>query len=79
MLLQVTVATVGHVPHRRPVKEAARGDRNLPLSLTPAEVIGVQDRKGSLTAGKDADIVILNRDDLTVETVVIGGKQVTAA
>ena len=48
-------------------------------SLTPAEVIGVQDRKGSLTAGKDADIVILNRDDLTVETVVIGGKQVTAA
>ena len=48
-------------------------------SLTPAEVIGVQDRKGSLGAGKDADIVILNREDLTVETVVIGGKQVTAA
>lgn len=33
-------------------------------TLTPARVIGVDDRKGSLQAGKDADIVIWN-DDLT--------------
>jgi len=45
-------------------------------SLTPAEVIGVQHRKGSLAAGKDADILILNREHLTVEQVFRSGKRV---
>ena len=31
-------------------------------TLTPARVVGVDDRKGSLAAGKDADIVIWNED-----------------
>jgi N-acetylglucosamine-6-phosphate deacetylase len=31
-------------------------------SLTPARVIGVAERKGSLEAGKDADIAIFNED-----------------
>lgn len=31
-------------------------------SETPAKIMGVFDRKGSLSKGKDADIVILNRD-----------------
>jgi len=31
-------------------------------TLTPATVIGVQDRKGSLEVGKDADVVILDAD-----------------
>ncbi len=44
-------------------------------SLTPARVIGVADRKGSLEAGKDADIVIFN-DDFTAWGVIIGGRLV---
>ena len=31
-------------------------------SETPARVIGVDDRKGTLQRGKDADIVILDKD-----------------
>ncbi|MGE5222636.1 MAG: N-acetylglucosamine-6-phosphate deacetylase [Omnitrophica WOR_2 bacterium] len=41
-------------------------------SLTPARVAGVQDRKGSLEAGKDADITILE-NDLSIYKVIIGG------
>ncbi len=33
-------------------------------TLTPARIVGAADRKGSLAAGKDADIVIWN-DDFT--------------
>lgn len=42
-------------------------------SLTPARVIGVADRKGSLEPGKDADIAIFN-DDFTVWGTIIGGR-----
>ena len=42
-------------------------------SLTPARVIGVDDRKGSLAAGKDADIAIFN-DDFTAWCTLIGGR-----
>jgi len=42
-------------------------------SLTPATVIGVAERKGSLEAGKDADIAIFN-DDFTTWGVIIGGQ-----
>ena len=45
------------------------------LTLTPANVIGVEDRKGSITSGKDADIAIFN-DDFTAWKVMIGGKWV---
>jgi N-acetylglucosamine-6-phosphate deacetylase len=42
-------------------------------SLNPARVIGIDDRKGSLEAGKDADIAVFN-DDFTVWRAVVGGK-----
>ncbi|WP_435052783.1 amidohydrolase family protein, partial [Faecalibaculum rodentium] len=32
------------------------------VTLNPAKMMGVDDRKGSLQAGKDADIVVLNSD-----------------
>jgi len=58
-------------------------DRNLALravTLTPAEILGVADRIGSLKVGKDADIVILNGHPLDtlsrVEMVLIEGKTV---
>jgi N-acetylglucosamine-6-phosphate deacetylase len=42
-------------------------------SLNPAKAIGVDDRKGSIEVGKDADIVVLN-NDLTVYMTIIEGK-----
>jgi N-acetylglucosamine-6-phosphate deacetylase len=51
-----------------PLPEAVRM-----ASLTPARVIGVADRKGSLEAGKDADIAIFN-DDFTAWRVLINGR-----
>jgi len=42
-------------------------------SLTPAHVIGVADRKGSLETGKDADIAVFN-DDFTVWATLINGR-----
>lgn len=41
-------------------------------SLTPATILGVADRKGSLESGKDADVVILDDDLRVVHTVVRG-------
>ncbi|MCO6452296.1 MAG: N-acetylglucosamine-6-phosphate deacetylase [Caldilineales bacterium] len=51
-----------------PLPEAVRM-----ASLTPARVIGIDGRKGSLEAGKDADIVIFD-DDFTAWRVLIGGR-----
>ncbi len=44
-------------------------------SLVPARVLGRADRKGSLEAGKDADIAIFNRD-FSVWRVMVGGRWV---
>ncbi|MDB5030364.1 N-acetylglucosamine-6-phosphate deacetylase, partial [Mucilaginibacter sp.] len=43
------------------------------ISMTPARIIGVADKKGSLVAGKDGDVVIFN-DDIEIDTTVIKGK-----
>ena len=51
-----------------PLPEAVRM-----ASLTPARVIGVHDRKGSLAPGKDADVVIFD-DDFTPWRVFISGR-----
>ncbi len=42
-------------------------------SLNPAKAIGVDHRKGSLEAGKDADIIITD-DDFNIVRTIIGGK-----
>ena len=42
-------------------------------SLNPATTLGIQDKKGSLEAGKDADIVILD-NEFNVRKTIIGGK-----
>jgi N-acetylglucosamine-6-phosphate deacetylase len=41
-------------------------------SLTPATVVGLDDRKGSIEPGKDADLVIFE-DDFSPHQVMIGG------
>jgi len=56
-----------------PLAEAVRM-----ASLTPARVIGIQDRKGSLAPGKDADIVIFE-DDFDAWQTMIEGRWVFTA
>ena len=40
------------------------------ITINPAKHIGVDDRVGSLEAGKDADIVLTDGDPLVSDTVV---------
>lgn len=42
-------------------------------SLNPATTLGIQDKKGSIAKGKDADLVILD-DQFNVKKTIIGGK-----
>ena len=48
------------------------------ITITPAEILGIADRVGSIEEGKDADIRILSGDPLdvlsNVEMVIIDGK-----
>ncbi len=41
-------------------------------TLNPAKVIGVDEKKGSLVEGKDADLVIFDKDINILATVVKG-------
>lgn len=43
------------------------------MTLTPARILGVDDRKGSLMRGKDADIVLFD-EDISVKLVMVNGK-----
>lgn len=45
------------------------------ITATPARIIGVDDKKGSLATGKDADIVIFD-EDITVQKTIVKGKLV---
>ncbi len=62
--LRVLVNKVG-VPLRDAIRMA---------SLTPATIVGISGTKGSLEPGKDADMVVLNRD-LTVEMTFVRGER----
>lgn len=44
-------------------------------SETPARIMGISDRKGTLEAGKDADVILFD-DDITVRAVFVGGRRV---
>lgn len=45
-------------------------------SLHPAQVLGLEGKKGSLNYGADADFVLLQESDLTVLSTWIGGERV---
>lgn len=43
------------------------------ITGTPARILGIEYRKGSLIPGKDADIVIFD-DDIQIQTTIVNGK-----
>ncbi|HEY4876397.1 MAG TPA: N-acetylglucosamine-6-phosphate deacetylase [Puia sp.] len=43
------------------------------IALTPATIMNISDEKGSLTEGKDADIIIFD-DNISVQTTMVKGK-----
>lgn len=45
------------------------------ISATPARIMGVQDRKGIIAVGKDADLVIFD-DDIRIDQTIVNGKVV---
>ena len=51
-----------------PLNECVNG-----ATLNPATAIGVDDRKGSLEVGKDADIIITD-NSFNVQKTIIGGE-----
>lgn len=53
-----------------PLEDAARM-----ASETPAKIMGVSDRKGSLSKGKDADIIILDKN-LNITNVLVMGEEI---
>ncbi|MBW1933580.1 MAG: amidohydrolase family protein [Deltaproteobacteria bacterium] len=45
------------------------------VTENPAKLLGIYDRKGSITVGKDADLVLLEKD-CSVHATIVGGKVV---
>lgn len=45
------------------------------VTENPARLLGLEDRKGTIAPGKDADLVLLE-EDLSVSTTIVGGKTV---
>lgn len=43
------------------------------MTYNPANIMGIQNRKGCLSPGKDADICVFD-DDLNIKTVLVGGE-----
>jgi N-acetylglucosamine-6-phosphate deacetylase len=43
------------------------------MTSTPAAIMGVADRKGALTPGKDADVIVFD-DQINVQMTITGGK-----
>ena len=51
-----------------PLEDAVRA-----ASYNPAQAIGIDDRAGSLETGKEASLVLLNQEDLSIRTIVFRG------
>ena len=53
----------------RPLAEAVRM-----MTQTPAEIMGIQNRKGQIARGYDADIVIFDKE-VQIQQVFINGEK----
>ena len=67
-----TMITIGDATVEQAVKMA---------SANPARVMGIADRKGTLEVGKDADIVVFEVKDesVNVAATIVGGRMVYKA
>jgi imidazolonepropionase-like amidohydrolase len=76
--IDLLTAAAFAVRHGMPKDEALKA-----VTITPAEIIGVADKVGTLEKGKDADILVLSGDPLKVTTriekVILNGKTVYKA
>jgi len=61
----LTIAAGMAVKHGLPYEEALKA-----ITINPAEILGVDDRVGSIEKGKDADLRILDGDPLELRTKV---------
>lgn len=43
-------------------------------AVNPAKCVGIYDKHGSISAGKKADVVLLKKDGLKVQQVILDGK-----
>jgi N-acetylglucosamine-6-phosphate deacetylase len=43
------------------------------ISKTPARIMGIDDRKGTLTIGKDADVLVFDQE-INIQHTIVGGK-----
>lgn len=59
-----TMVNIAHVPLHEAVKM---------FTLTPAKVMGISHKKGSIVEGKDADIVVFD-EDINILMVIVDGK-----
>jgi len=57
------------VAFRIPLEDAVRA-----CSFNPAKSIGISDRAGSLEIGKEASIVLLDKETLEIRTIIFQGQ-----
>ena len=50
-------------------------DAILMITNTPARIMGIDHKKGSLSVGKDADIVIFDQN-IQIQETIVGGRHV---
>ncbi|KPU45351.1 isoaspartyl dipeptidase [Oxobacter pfennigii] len=46
----------------------------MPLTSNPADVLKLSNKKGRIQPGLDADIILMNKEDLSIDTVIAKGK-----
>jgi N-acetylglucosamine-6-phosphate deacetylase len=70
-----TLTMMGAVRNVMRYTGASLAETVLLASRNPARVLGLADRKGTIAAGMDADLVIL-RSDLSVQQTIVAGQTV---
>lgn len=71
-----SVATADHlVRNMIRMADVSLLDAILMITNTPARIMGIDHKKGSLSVGKDADIVIFDQN-IQIQETIVGGRHV---